>query len=439
LTRPHVRKPPLRRARLPRGALGFIAIAAAAILILTAGTRAMPASFAQDASPDPCASPGASPDVSPEASPAVSPAIEALQEVGEELAGTPSTDQDAATPVPCPPDAPAAGTPSVEDQLATAAAVIQAATAAAPTAELPPTATLSPEVGEIAEALPPVDLPVTNPQGFTFNLEASLTVGFDSVVPEAPVYRLTPLALTYDQVQALADGLGIAATVDDRGNGNYTASGAGQLFVTPTLIQYLSPAQAGEGELPDDQRSVEIARDWLRSSGLVQPDLGEGRVVSRVEEAGRVVVVFTPVEPPILLSAYPSISISLGPNGVVLEAASRWATIQRSDLYSLRPAEDAWRQVERGQAYIEADLAGAGFEEGAVISGLVRYDRIDVAYTTAGPPGGIQYLAPVYMFTGTLTPEGRTENYTIRAYVPAMASSAAPVGRASGAVAEGGR
>ena len=140
-------------------------------------------------------------------------------------------------------------------------------------------------------------------------------------------------------------------------------------------------------------------------------------------------------EPPNLLAAYPSISVSLGAEGVVLEASSRWATIERADLYALRPAEEAWRQVESGQAYIEASLEGADYPDGSIISGLVQYDSIEIAYTTAGPPGGTQFLAPVYRFTGSLTPEGRTESYPIRAYVPALAISDTPVGSAPGGIA----
>jgi hypothetical protein len=428
LTRSTLRRPIWRLVRIARGAPGFVAVAAAALLIATAGARAIPSSLAQSGTPEACVPPVGSPEASPDAS----PAIDALQDIGATITGgTPP----ATEPPPCPTEPVPTNTPSIEDQLATAAALAQTATAIAqpPTPTPPPTATPPPQVGEVAEALPPVDLPVTNPQGYSFNLEASLTAGFESVAAEAPVYRLTPVALNAEQVQALSDGLGIGGAVVDRGNGNFAVSGNGQLLVTPTLVQYLSPAQPGEGDLPDDQQAVDIARDWLRSSGLVQPDLGEGKVVSRVDEARRVVVVFSPAEPANLLAAYPSISVSLGPNGDVLEAASRWPTIQRAELYALRPAEEAWRQVESGQAYVEASLEGAGFEEGSVISGLVRYDRIEIAYTTAGPPGGTQFLAPVYMFTGSLTPEGRSETYPVRAYVPALAVGDTPVGFVPGA------
>jgi len=174
--------------------------------------------------------------------------------------------------------------------------------------------------------------------------------------------------------------------------------------------------------------AVELAREWLRTSSLIQPDLGDGTVVSRDDATGRLVVVFTPVEPMGLLAAYPSINVSLGRGGVVLEVSSRWAAIQRADLYQLRPSEEAWRQVESGQGYIETDLAGASIAQGSVVSGLVTYETIGLVYTTAGPPGDGQYLVPIFVFRGQLTPEGSTQAFAIQAYVPALAISDTPVG-----------
>lgn len=292
----------------------------------------------------------------------------------------------------------------------------------------PPTETPPPEAGEVTRALPPADLPTTNPQGYTFNLEGNLTADLGSVQTDAPVYRLTPVSLTAEQVGQVATSLGISGAVQDRGGGTFSASGNGELFVTPTLIQYLSPQQPGDGDLPGDDQAIAIAGDWLRGSILVQPDLGGGKVVSRDDQTKRVVVLFTPVQPANLLAAYPSITISLGPGGTILSVASQWGTVQPGDTYQLRSAEEAWRQVEAGQGYIEADLAGAGFQQGSVISGRAEYSSVELAYTTAGPPGGEQYLVPVFLFRGILTPEGSQDQYSVRAYVPALASADAPVG-----------
>ncbi len=283
--------------------------------------------------------------------------------------------------------------------------------------------------GEITEQLPPPDMPSANEEGYTFDLGATLTADFDAVPSEAPVYALERPEPTKNDTRALAERLKIDGEVEDRGNGVFVVSGDGQLFVTPDLIQYLSAADLPKGDLPDDEEAITTAREWLRHTELAPPDLGEGTVASRTEESDRIVVLFTPVEPERLLAGYPSITVSLGPEGVVLEAASRWATITQQDLYRLESAEDAWFSVEANQVYIEAELDGSGLPQGAQVEGTVEYTDIDLAYTTAGPPGREQFLTPVFVFTGRLSLDGRKESYPISAYVPALADSGAPVGR----------
>ncbi len=282
--------------------------------------------------------------------------------------------------------------------------------------------------GEVAEQLPPADLPTTNEQGLSFRLESTLTVGFAGIASEAPVYRLVPPEPTADATAALAERLGIDGQVDDRGEGTFVVSGNGDLFVTPTLIQYISAAPPPEGEPPDDEEAVALARDWLRESCLFPPDLGDGTVVSRTEESARVVVLFTPAEPEPLLAAYPSITVSLGPGGDVLEASSRWASILREERYQLRSAEEAWRQIERGEGYIEATFPEETFPQGSEVVGTAEYASIGIAYTTAGLPGEEQFLAPVFVFSGRVTPEGSDQAFPARAFVPALADSGSPVG-----------
>lgn len=411
------------------------------LVVVAANVRAAPAARQNDGTTPTCdvASPAASPGSTPAAdSSDGSSRIDRVVSAGRVVQNA------GASPEASPATGDCVEPPSGDDLLATAAALLEAATATAaaeaaagadaPTEAAPaptvaaPTPTESPGTGEVTETLPAADIPSTNVQGLSFNLAASLDADLAAVVTQAPVYRLSPPSYDAATVTALATTLGITGAVEDRGNGTFSASGNGELFVTPNLIQFLSPAIPGEGDLPDDATSIELAREWLRTSTLVQPDLGEGSVVSRDDATGRLVVVFTPLEPVGLLAAYPSISVSLGRGGVVLEVSSRWAAIQRSDLYQLRPAEEAWRQVESGQGYIETDLTGSGIPEGSVVSGLVTYDVIGLVYTTAGPPGTGQYLVPIFVFTGQLTPEGTTQPYPIRAYVPALASSDTPVG-----------
>jgi hypothetical protein len=423
-TNDHPRHP----ARRP-GAAGFFAtIGLALILIVALGVRSAPAASQQDDGTNPSCD-----VVSPEASPQPADSTPAAEESGSDridrIAGDAAESSPAAGATPT-----AEGcvdAPTGDELLATAAALLERATQeAGGQAGTPPS---SGEVAaEITAALPAADIPSTNVQGFSFNLEATLTADLASVAVDAPVYQLEVPVHTAESVGALATALGISGAVEDRGNGTFAASGNGELFVTPSLIQYLSPNQLGEGELPDDASAVEIAREWLRTSTLIQPDLGEGSVVSRDDAAGRIVIVFTPVEPSNLLSAYPSITVSVGLGGAVLEVASRWASIQRADQYLLRTSEEAWRQVETGQGYVEVELAGSGIQQGSVVSGLVTYATIDLAYTTAGPPGSGQFLVPIFVFTGLLTPEGTNQTYPINTYVPALAISDTPVGFAGG-------
>jgi hypothetical protein len=282
--------------------------------------------------------------------------------------------------------------------------------------------------GEVAEKLPPPDLPTTSQQGYTFNLDASLKAETKKVPTEAPVYEMNRNKMTKAQAQKLADKLKIGAKVKARGKDGFTASGDGELFISPDVIQYQSGNEPKEGKLPTDDDAIANARKWLRGSGLTPPDLGEGKVVSRVEQANVVVVIFTPVEPDGLLAAYPSITVTMGPKGTVVEASKRWADIQPGDTYQLRSAEDAWKDIQAGEAYIEADLTDADFPAGADVSGSVTYNDISIGYTTAGPPGGTQYLEPVFVFKGRVRIEGKDGTYAIRAYVPALANSGAPVG-----------
>jgi hypothetical protein len=288
---------------------------------------------------------------------------------------------------------------------------------------------------EVTVELPPPDLPTTNEQGYTFDLKASLKADLDKVPKEAPVYELRRSPLSVDAAQALADKLGIGQKVTDRGDGTFEAAGNGQLFVSAELVQYFSPAKTDDGKLPEDQEAVAFARDWLRTAGILPPDLGNGRVVSRIEETKRLIIVFGPAEPADVLAAYPSISVTLGPKGTVTEASLRWASVVRTDIYQLMPARQAWQTVESGQAYIDAELAKANLDPGADVKGRVTFSDIAIAYSTSGPPGGKQYLQPIYVFTGKLKIDDKDGSYVVRAYVPALANSGAPVGFIVGAAA----
>lgn len=281
---------------------------------------------------------------------------------------------------------------------------------------------------ELASELPPPDFPSANLEGYTFDLDYSLQAELDGVPREAAVFELLREEPTVESVQEIADELGLEAEVEDSGDGSFTAEGNGDLFVTIDLIQYFSDAEVAAGELPSDESAISSARDWLRSASLLPPDIGDGAVETRIPDANRLVVLFRPAEPTPVLSGYPSITITLSADGTVIEAAIRWSNIVRADVYQLMSPDEAWQLVTSGQAYLAPQLDEAGIDPGTDIQGRVTLSSLAIAYASAGPPGGRQYLQPVYVFEGRIRPQGDERTYPITAYVSALSNSGAPVG-----------
>jgi hypothetical protein len=281
---------------------------------------------------------------------------------------------------------------------------------------------------EIAPELPAPDLPTLNAQGWSFDLNATLNMDLATVPTQTAVYIIRREVTTIETAERLIETLGIEAELVEQGENIWSATGNGNLFVSPDYIQYSSNTPVEDGELPSDGDAIAFASEFLRVSGLLPPNLGSGRVSDRSEEANRVIVFFGPQEPGNVLSAFPGVSITLGPGGVVLEAVKRWANIQRSDVYQLRSADEAWQQVLSNQAYIEAEIAVDEAPAGATIVGNVTYNNVSIAYTTSGPAGGDQYLQPIFVFRGRVRLEGSEVTHAIRAYVPALSNTGAPVG-----------
>ena len=281
---------------------------------------------------------------------------------------------------------------------------------------------------EIAPELPPVDLPTMNEQSFTFELTSSFEGSLDGTPEEAPVFQMTVPAIEADRARQIATQLGIQGEIAERGAGTYSAEGNGSVYFTPGLIQYVSPTAPPEGDLPNDEAAVAYGKEWLRQVGLLPADIGEGTVRSRLDEPGRVVVVFKPVTPEALLSDLPSISVTLGPVGTIIDASVRWAELAEGDLYQLRPSDEAWNDVAGMRAYLQTTLPEDRFPQGSTIAGTAEYDRVSIAYTSSGVPGEAQYLQPVFVYTGRITPEGSEESFPITAYVPALINSRQPVG-----------
>ncbi|MBA3378072.1 MAG: hypothetical protein H0T93_04245 [Chloroflexia bacterium] len=282
---------------------------------------------------------------------------------------------------------------------------------------------------EVTTQLPAADLPNMNEQGYLFELESSWTGSFDSVPGEAPVYQLNVPVHDLTSVEQMASRLGIDGEVEDQGSATFQVEGeSGTLFITGGLEQYTSAAEIPEGDLPEDDQAVAFAREWLRQTQLLPADAGEGSVIARVEEPARIIVSIEPLRPENLLSQYPSITVIMGPDALVLEASFRWSTLSTTDTYSLRPVDTAWTEVAEKRSYLQVDVPEGVAEPGTTIAGQSVYDSVSIGYTTSGIPGETQFLQPVYVFSGSVTPEGSDTSFPITAYVPALVNSQQPVG-----------
>ena len=282
---------------------------------------------------------------------------------------------------------------------------------------------------EIAPQLPAVDLPDMNEQGFLYNFESTWKGSFDSLPTEASVIRMDVDAYDKDRTAALAAKLGIVGDVTDQGAGSFeVSSDTGNLFVTPGLQQYVSTAKEEDGDLPSDDQALAYAREWLRQTALLPADAGDGIILARVDNPARVVVAIEPIRPGNLISLYPSITVTMGKNGLILEAAFRWSNLTAEETYALRPAAEAWNDIASQASAVQADLPSDFTDPGATVNGKATYTKADIAYSTSGQPGQTQYLQPVYVFTGTVRPDGADKDYTLSAYVPALVNSQQPVG-----------
>lgn len=282
---------------------------------------------------------------------------------------------------------------------------------------------------ETGSALPAADLPTMNEQGHRFELSSTFEGNFDGVPSEAPVYIMTQPTYSSEQVEDLAERLGIEGEINDLGGDTFSVqSREAQLHVTQGRLQYMSLGSAEEGDLQGDETAISTAREWLRERGLLPGDVGDGTVLSRTEDPQRVIVGFQPLQPSPLISSTPLVTVSMGPNGQVLEATNGWAELTQDQVFQLRGADSAWQEVEERRAWVDTTLPSDEFPPGSSIGGAVVYTQLSLAYTTSGVPGENQYLQPVYVFHGELTPDGSDSRFQVQTYVPALINSNQPVG-----------
>lgn len=282
---------------------------------------------------------------------------------------------------------------------------------------------------ETTTQLPAADLPSMNQQGFVFELESSYNGTFTPLPEESPVYEMKFPEVDADRAKTIADGLGLDSGIKEEGPGTFSTQGdQGTLFITPGMMQFISSGQAPEGDLPTDDEAVAFGREWLRQVNMLPANVGEGVVQTRIESPQRVIVSFQPVKPAPLLSASPNITVTLGPQGSIIESTYQWTDISQGDVFQLRGTESAWEEVESKRAYVETVLPSETFDSGSTITGHAEYTEVSLAYTSSGIPGDQQYLQPVYVFKGKLTPEGSGKSYDVTSYVPALINSQQPVG-----------
>lgn len=281
---------------------------------------------------------------------------------------------------------------------------------------------------ELASPLPIIDLPTMNSQSYTFELESAWQGDAESIPLEVPIFRVEPISYDQDRVGEVAEVLGVDGEISEQGEGTYTVEGEGTIYTTPGFLQFVSAVEAPDEGLPDDDAAIAFARDWLRISGLMPADIGDGSIVARIEEPARLIVEFLPAAPTPLLSSTPGITVTVGPAGTILESRVSWATITEFETYRLRGVDDAYSVIEARQSYLDVTLPIEQFPQASEITGAATYDEVTVAYASSGALGEAQYLQPVYIFTGSVDLEGSDETFPIAAYVPAIVTELQPVG-----------
>lgn len=281
---------------------------------------------------------------------------------------------------------------------------------------------------ELAPQLPPVDLPTMNEMSYTFEIESTWDGSANSTPQEVPVYRFTSTDYTEEEVRTIADTIGIDGEVTSQGEGTFTVEGNGSIYTTPGLLQFVSEIEAPDEDLPSDSEAIAYAREWLRISDLLPANSDDGEVLAQIETPARKIVGFKPATPSPLLTSSPGITVTIGPGGTVLEARISWASVEEGDTYRLRGQEAAFEVVASRQSYLDIALPEDEFPQGSTITGTATYDSVSIAYSTSGVQGTTQYIQPVYVFNGSMTPEGSDESYPITAYVPAIVTGLEPVG-----------
>ncbi|MCS7050193.1 MAG: hypothetical protein NZL87_01105 [Thermomicrobium sp.] len=352
--------------------------------------------------------------------------------------------------VPTPSNSAASGSP-LPVVTATVPSVEATATGVAsvepPTPPSSPTPTPTPPppvvVGAFGE-LPAPNLPQPAYPPGQLTLQYELGLDLAALPTEAPVYRLTPRQWDDASVSALARSLGLEGPVERTpGGGFLVRSSHGQLVVSDLTIQFQAatptptPSPAGDTTatpeatapplpLPSDGELLTVARSWLERNRLVTTPLDGGRVRERLPEMGMAIVTFGPAEPEPVLSAVPSATLTVTAEGTIRQAFVAWPAALEPSVYSLRPAETLWTDVQNGRGTLEVDETI--FTRASLpLRGTARITSAQLAWVDAGQ-GSTRYLTPVVRFQGTALFEGYSEPVELSVTVAAVAAQIAPRG-----------
>lgn len=258
--------------------------------------------------------------------------------------------------------------------------------------------------------LPPVT-PAAPTNGFptlTYRLSGALTGG----APRADVYQITWAAPSTAQVDVLARTFGITGPVLQTKPGVFRVEGNGRLTVDAKAIVYAPPAATGAGPLPEDRAAISAARNWLGTRDLMPPDAGAADVQRRDDTLD---VIFHPKSLPDILSVTPGVRVRMAAGGVVTEMERAWPRELRPGAYDLIALDEAWAQAPARGMVAVSPPAGVTVPTDAT----AIINNVSLAYMTGTNAKGVDFLQPVYVFSGTVTLADR-QSADVRLIVPAV-------------------
>lgn len=244
----------------------------------------------------------------------------------------------------------------------------------------------------------------------TYRLSGALTGG----APRADVYQIAWSAPNTAQVDGMARTFGITGPVLQTKPGVFLVEGNGRLTVDAKAMVYAPPAAAiGAEPLPEDRAAIGAARNWLGARNLMPPDAGAADVQRRGDTLD---VIFHPKSLPDILSATPGVRVRMAAGGVVTEMERAWPRELQPGAYDLIALDEAWAQAPaRGMVAV---YPPAGVAVPADATAIIK--NVSLAYMTGTNAKGVDYLQPVYVFSGAVALPNQPTGAAVRLIVPAV-------------------